>query len=117
MKKLLQIEVQMQEGKETSEELVKELRTCFKREPFVTHDIDDIDKTGMTMSFITELMQLEIMQAAADFIVRNRNDVHYIDVVYRYEYELNADRFVFWSDGRVQEYTGKMMFTEVRTNE
>ena len=112
MTKLLQIEVQMQEGKEISEELVNELRTCFKRGPF-THDIDEMEETGLTMSFITELMKDEIMSAAAAFIVTHRNDVHYIDVVYRYEYELNADRVVFWSDGRRQEYTGKMIFTEV----
>lgn len=38
--------------------------------------------------------------------------LHYVDVVYRWDYELNADRFVLWSDGNAQEYTGKMIFEE-----
>lgn len=38
--------------------------------------------------------------------------IHYVDVIYRWETEMNADRFVFWSNGYSQEYTGTMIFKE-----
>ena len=40
------------------------------------------------------------------------NRIYYVDVVYRWEWEMNCDRFVLRADGREQDYTGTTVFKE-----
>ena len=75
-------------------------------------NVDEIDTHSATIIIKSEIKPTEMRLRVQAILAIYQTMIHYIDVVYRFEYEMTPDRFCFWSDGRQQEYIGKVIFTE-----
>ena len=75
-------------------------------------DYDEIESYRATLFFNSSVMPSNFRNTVRDLIMRNKDRIHYVDIVYHFETEINADRFVIWADGREQDYTGHMTFEE-----
>lgn len=64
-----------------------------------------------SLVFETELTIDELVERAR-LLLADLPELYYVDTVYRFESEFDADRFVVWQDGRYQSYTGKLEFME-----
>ena len=75
-------------------------------------DVDECEDFRATLFFKTETKPTEMRNKIRKIIQSFEDKVHYIDVIYRFEAEMIPDRFVFWANGREQEYIGEVIFTE-----
>lgn len=73
--------------------------------------VEERDDYHAEISFISNIKPSEMRRLVKRCFQYGKR-LYYIDTIYRYETEINADRFVYWGDGREQEYTGTMMFEE-----
>ena len=78
---------------------------------FAKTDVDEHEERFATALFVSNVLPTE-MRDRARALLKECPGIHYIDVMYRFETEMVPDRFVIWSDGRIQEYTGHIEFTE-----
>lgn len=76
-------------------------------------DYDEIETYSAVMFFGSEVKPSEMRERVRECL-RKAENIHYIDVVYRWENEINADRYVIWGDGHEQDYTGHMVYEEDR---
>lgn len=74
-------------------------------------DIDERDDHRAVFFFASDMKPAEV-QNLIRTILRQTSSIHYVDVIYRFEYEMTPDRFVCWGDGHTQEYTGHVIFEE-----
>lgn len=74
-------------------------------------DIDEHEIYNMTALFNSNRCPTA-MRDHVTSVLREHPEIFYIDVIYRYDSENVPDRFVIWGDGRVQEYTGHIVFEE-----
>lgn len=74
---------------------------------------DEVETYRAVLFFKSDVNPEEIKRRIHVMLGTDLHDnVHYIDVIYRWENEYNSDRFVVWSDGHEQNYTGHMEFEE-----
>ena len=74
-------------------------------------DLDEREDHRAVFFFVSDMKPSEVKNRIRT-ILNQSSSIHYVDVVYRWETEMHPDRFVLWSDGREQEYTGHVVFTE-----
>ena len=74
-------------------------------------DIDEREDHHAVLFFESDMKPIEVMNRVRT-ILNQTSSIHYVDVVYRYEYEMTPDRFVCWKNGDTQEYTGHVIFEE-----
>ena len=74
-------------------------------------DLDEREDHRATFFFVSDMKASEV-QTRVRTILNQTSSIHYVDVIYRYEYEMTPDRFVCWNDGHTQEYTGHVVFKE-----
>ena len=74
-------------------------------------DIDEREIYNMTTLFNSNMEPSEMRKYVTD-LLHEYPQIFYIDVIYRYDSENVPDRFVIWGNGRVQEYTGHIVFEE-----
>ena len=74
-------------------------------------DIDEREDHRTVFFFMSDMKPSEVKNRIRA-ILNQTTSIHYVDVIYRWETEMNPDRFVIWGDGHEQEYTGRVVFTE-----
>lgn len=74
-------------------------------------DVDECEDHRAVLFFKSDITPTE-MRGLVRHCFDHGLRIYYIDVIYRYEYEMTPDRFTIWGDGRKQEYTGRVIFTE-----
>ena len=80
---------------------------------FGKNDIEDQETHSVSVIYANEIKPSDMKAQIRKFLVANPA-VHYVDVMYRFEYAMCPDRFVIWKDGREQDYTGYISFREDR---
>ena len=75
-------------------------------------DVDEHENHRASIFFKSEDSPTKMHDYVRNVLHAFGDRVHYIDVIYRWEWELNCDRFVIWSDGCETEYTGHITFEE-----
>ena len=103
------VEIQMANNFEMTETLLRQIEISMGAH--VT-DRDEVETYSAVIFFKSEVKPTEIRTRLKAILAMHADRIHYIDVVYRWEAEMNADRFVLWADGREQDYTGRMYFEE-----
>jgi len=103
------VEIQMAMKNVLTDELLRKILPYFDADET---DVDEHEKYRAVLFFKSQ----EKPSAMHDYVRDALNDlgqqIHYIDVIYRWETEMNPDRFVIWSDGTEKEYVGKINFEE-----
>ena len=75
--------------------------------------IDEHEDNILNLSFRSSYLPQEMIRRVDEMMTSYKYlGVYYIDLKYAYPYDLNADRIVIWKDGRRQEYSGRMEWTE-----
>lgn len=108
MKVYYNIEIQMRGTYEVEDKILESASHLLG---FTKRDIDEHEIHNVCAMFVSDLPPTEMRDRVAKFLVAN-DAVHYVDVIYRFEYAMVPDRFVRWRDGRIQEYTGYINFRE-----
>lgn len=108
MKIYYSLEVQMAGENRMSDAVVESASLAFR---FGKYDIDEKEEFSLNVLFPCEIKPSDMKTRVRSFLADNPT-VHYVDVMYRYEYAMVPDRFVIWQDGRTQEYTGFIDFRE-----
>ena len=110
------IEVVFEPGRKfTPKEALEIVRilTAYPNDESLDHAIDEFEEYGIEMSFRSSERPMIIEHRARKILAdKTVPGIYYIDLKYAYAYDLNPDRIVLWADGRVQEYTGKIEWTE-----
>ena len=106
MKKLVKVTVQT-----SMENILTESTREYIEEFYNAPGDDEGTDFQFSLVFETELT-IEQLVRRAKLLLADLPELYYVDTIYRYEGEFDADRFVVWQDGRYQSYTGKMEFTE-----
>ena len=114
MKVHYNIEIQMAANSEITDEVMETASRAFG---FLKTDVDELESYRVTALFTSDIKPSDMKERARKFLVMCSGrsylkPAYYVDVMYRFEYENIPDRFVIWNDGRVQEYTGHIVFTE-----
>lgn len=76
------------------------------------NDLDEREDYRAVLFFKSDKKPAEIRSLIRSILKDMDNRIYYVDVVYRWEWEMNCDRFVLWADGREQDYTGTTVFKE-----
>ena len=105
---LYSLDLQMKEDYRINSNIIRLAESCFG---FTKKDVDEEERYSITASFLSLFTPSDMRKKVTAFL-RTQPEIHYIDVVYRYETEMTPDRFVIWSDGRSQEYTGHVYYEE-----
>ena len=108
MKVYYSIEIRMHGTYEVEDRILESASHMFG---FSKQDIDEQDVHSVSVMFTSDLPPTEMRNRVAQFLVAN-HAVHYVDVIYRFEYAMVPDRFVRWRDGKIQESTGYIDFRE-----
>ena len=108
MKVFYNIDIQMKQSYEITDDLVS---TASKFFGFMKMDIDERETYHLGVTFLSEKSP-RTMRDDVKALLRTFLEIFYIDVIYRFDYEMTPDRFVIWWDGKTQEYTGHVTFTE-----
>ena len=115
MKVYYNVEIQMAGKYEASDELVRFVKDIIGIDDT---DIDECETYRAAFFFCSSIYPSAMAKRVWRLINTARdsknheNMIHYVDVIYRWEAEMNADRFVCWSDGKMKEYTGHIVFEE-----
>ena len=109
MKTYYNVEIQMADNFTTSKELIDQIVESFGADKTA---IDELEPYRAVLFFVSETTPTEVRKIAQAILCMHQDSIHYIDVVYRYEYEITPDRFVYWANGSMQEYTGHVVFEE-----
>lgn len=78
---------------------------------FLEEDVEETELHNASICFTSDAKPSKMKERVHAFLAKNV-PVHYVDVIYRYEYEMVPDRFVVWQDGREKDYTGYVEFRE-----
>ena len=108
MKCFYNIEIQMKGTYEVTDAV---LETASHLLGFSKGDIEDKEVHYLTVTFNTDIVP-STMRDYVRSLLTAIPEIYFIDTIYRFDYEMTPDRFVIWWDGRTQEYTGKIHFTE-----
>ena len=76
------------------------------------HPIEEFERTDMTIILPEHIRSMSELRRHIRNLINQEENIAWADVWYLYYGEFVPDRFVMWSDGRVQEYTGHVTFTE-----
>ena len=108
MKTWYNVEIQMAGENERNEVLDRDFEWELG---FMEEDIDERESYRMTAIFTSEdtpgKMKINVVR-----LMNRHPEIHYIDVMFRYDNENVPSRFVIWQDGRVQNYKGRIVFEE-----
>ena len=108
MKVYYNIEIQMHGTYEVEDKIMESASHFFG---FSKRDVEEQETHSASVMFVSDVTPTEMRERVAKFLVANQA-VHYVDVIYRFEFAMVPDRFVRWRDGRIQEYTGYINFRE-----
>ena len=75
-------------------------------------DVDEINKYNGSILFKSERKVSDVLDDVYKAIKIFGKKIHYIEVVYRYEWEMTPDKVVVWSNGDKKNYTGVIIFKE-----
>lgn len=103
------VEIQMAGTNKMTEQLAGQIASDLGA---IRKDVDELGKYNAVIFFRSEIKPTEMRRRVRDILSAYKNQLHYIDVIYRFEYEMTPDRFCFWSDKREQEYEGRIIFKE-----
>ena len=104
------VEIQMSRKNRITEEILNDIALNLGA---TASDVDERETYRAVLFFKSEIKPGEMRSLIRAYFRENPDEhIHYFDVIYRWETEMNADRFVIWSDGETQEFTGKMIFEE-----
>lgn len=106
---LYNVEIQMSGTYTTSEHFIDQIAVDLDTDE---RAVDELEQYKATLLFESELPPSEIRRRIRAILAMYNTTLHYIDVVYRYDAEINADRFVVWADGHETDYTGHMIYEE-----
>ena len=104
-----EVEVQMSGTHEATKHFVEQIAINLGADASA---IDEIETYSAKIYIKSEIKPSEMKQRVHAILAMYHMTLHYIDVVYRFEYEMTPDRFCIWADGHEQEYRGKVIFTE-----
>ena len=103
------VEIQMAGTHEMGENLLAMIESRLGADDT---DIDEVETYRAVMFFKSDIMPSEMERRVRSLLEDKEEILHYVDVVYRWESEMNCDRFVMWADGRKKSYTGHTIFEE-----
>lgn len=78
---------------------------------FEKKDIDELETYHVQASFGSNVLP-STMHDYVRSLLTALPEIFYVDVIFRFKYAMHPDRFVIWQDGKTQEYTGHITFTE-----
>lgn len=78
---------------------------------FGKRDIEECNTHNVNIMYSSDVKPTE-MRDRVRWLLTDAPTIHYVDVIYRFEYEMVPDRFVIWQDGSIKEYTGHVEFRE-----
>lgn len=108
MKLYYNIEIQMSGTNEMTDAVLEHAAHLFG---FLKKDVEDAETYNASVMFTSDIKPSDMRERVRNLLVAVPT-IHYVDVIYRFEYAMVPDRFVIWSDGRTQEYTGYINFRE-----
>lgn len=103
------VEIQMAIGNDVTENLLRQLEECVGANDT---DRDEVESYRAVLFFKSDVKPTDIRTRLKAILAMHNNRIHYIDVIFRWETEINADRFVLWSNGTEKDYTGRIYFEE-----
>ena len=103
------VEIQMAEGHEIGTGILSMFGNYLDVN---VNDLDERETYRAVLFFKSDKKPTEIRSLIRAILRNMDNRIHYVDVVYRWEWEMNCDRFVLWGDGHEQDYTGTTVFKE-----
>lgn len=103
-----QMEIQMKTGFDITNELIDQVEAYF---PHTYSVVCSAEQYSVVVIIESETLP-SVMRILVNGFLKHLPSIHYIDVAYRFPYDMTPDRFVIWSDGRQQEYTGKVIYVE-----
>jgi hypothetical protein len=109
------IEIQMAGERELTDEILDTVMYILCAKYSATDEVED---HRAVIFYRTQFLPSEMREKVWKILNTIRDSktheplLHYIDVEYRYEWEMTPDRFVCWSDGRLVEYKGHVIYTE-----
>ena len=106
MKVFYSISIWMDESSEMTGEI---LESASRIIGFGKPDIDDARENCLTATFSSNVKPTD-MRSRAKSLLAEFPDINFVDVIYRFEYEMVPDRFVAWFDGKMTEFTGHITF-------
>lgn len=109
MKLVYNVEIQMSGTHTTTEHLINQIAIDLGADEKA---VDELETYRAVLFFDSEIQPSEIRERVRAILAMYNMTLHYIDVVYRYDAEINADRFVVWADGHETDYTGHMTYEE-----
>ena len=109
IQRLYNIEVQMADRNEVTDKVQNMIRAFLE---FPADAIDEVEAYNLTATYIST-MKIEQIKEAIRSLFSKCPGIHYIDVIYRYKWEMTPDRFVMWHTGQIQEYKSKVIYEEV----
>lgn len=110
------IEIQTTDIYEITDSMIQRAMLCFHADLKEYYQIEDRDDYHAIVNFFSDIKASDMPRHVRQFLEAEPR-IYYIDVIYRYPREIESDRFVLWQDGRVQTYTGKVMYTEDNNHE
>lgn len=108
MKTYYNVEIQTTAGNNVR----RDLKLIAGRLNLTPKDVDECEEYRAVLFFESDMKPSEVKQHIREILRYEGDRVQYVDIVYRYEYEMTPDRVVIWGDGHEQEYTGKVYFEE-----
>lgn len=109
MKLFYNVEILASGTNQISEHLVETIATDLGTD---LHAGDEIEPYRAVLCFDSELKPSAIRLRVRAILAMYNMTLRYIDVVYRYESEVDADRFIVYADGTEKDYTGHMIYEE-----
>lgn len=109
MKIYYNVEIQMSGDNKATNSFVEQFATSLGAQ---ATDIDEIEEHSAVLFFGSETKPFDMRQIIRAVLLMYGSKIHYVDVIYRYEYEMTPDRFCIWTDGHEVDYTGKVYFEE-----
>lgn len=78
---------------------------------FTKKDVEETETYSVNVMFASNILPTDMRDRVRSLLLASKS-IYYVDAMYRFEYAMVPDRFVIWRDGKTQEYTGFITFTE-----
>lgn len=74
--------------------------------------VDERETYRAVLFFKSEIAPEQMFIKIRNVLFNNIHGIHYVDTIYRWENEMNSDRYVVWADGSEKHYTGHVIYEE-----
>lgn len=103
------MEIQMKHPNEVTDDVIEKIAQILG---VGATEVDERETYTAVFFFKSEIPPSQMFIKVRDILFFQFHTIYYIDVMYRWETEMNADRYVCWEDGREKHYTGRIVFEE-----